>query len=429
MHYPTIPHTFFSNNRKSFSGQLPSQALAVFSAAEKMHRNGDQFFSFRQQSDFFFLTGIEQPSCYLLLFPDCPNPLYREVLFIEPWDPVRATWEGHMLTKDEAKMISNAAQVMTTDQFEAVLHECMTYAENVFLNTNEYIKFKPAAEGVQHQLAHQLQKQYPLHSYRRSAPILEKLRTIKQPAEIELLSKACEITAKAFNQVLETTRPGMMEYQVEAQISHVFTDNAASGHGYHPIVGSGINACVLHYNDNNRQMQDGDLLLLDFGAEYANYTADLSRTIPVNGVFSQRQRQCYDAVLRVFKASVSLYTVGNTIDNINLAVWSMMEKEMIGLGLFTEEDVTAQKPEAPLYRKYLMHGVAHHIGLDVHDVGSKYAPLKAGMVLTCEPGLYIREENIGIRIENDILVTADGPVDLMAAIPLEADEIEAIMQQ
>lgn len=428
MRYSQIPQEFFISNRNRFISSLPTHAMALFTAAERMPRNGDQYYSFRQQSDFFYLTGIEQPDCQLLLFPSCPNPDYREILFIEAWDPIRATWEGHMLTKEEAKEISGAGMVMTTDQFDAVLHECMNYAQEIYFVTNEYIKFNPSNESIQLRFAKDIQARYPLHTYKRSAPILENLRSIKSEVEVELLTKACDITGEAFEKLLKTVKPGIYEYEVEADISHCFTINAANGHGYFPIIGSGINACVLHYNDNNCKLADSDLLLLDFGAEYANYTADLSRTIPVNGKFSPRQRECYEAVLRVFKAAIPLYVEGATIDSINQAVWKMMEKEMIGLGLFTAEEVEKQNPATPLYRKYLMHGVAHHIGLDIHDVGSKYTPLKAGMVLTLEPGIYIREEKIGIRIENDLLITKDVPVDLMKSIPIEVDEIEQLMQ-
>jgi Xaa-Pro aminopeptidase len=427
MRHFTIPKELFSTNRANFCEALEKGAIALFTAAEKMPRNGDQYFPFRQQSDFFYLTGIETENCTLLLFPTCPNLAYREILFIEPWDPVKAIWEGHMLTKQEAEEISGIKNIYTTDQFEAVLHECMTYAKNVYLNINEYVKFNPSNESIQLRFAKKLKEKYPLHEYCRAAPILESLRTQKSKQEIDLIKKACDITEKAFNRVLKTVKPKMYEFEVEAEISHEFTINNANGHGYHPIIGSGQNACVLHYNDNNSLMEEGDLLLMDFGAEYANYTADLSRTIPVNGKFTPRQRACYEAVLKVFKAAIPLYIIGNTIEKINETVWAMMEQEMIGLGLFTEEEVSKQSLTAPLFRKYLMHGIAHHIGLDVHDVGSKYTPLKAGMILTCEPGLYIRDEKIGIRIENDILITEDGPVDLMAGIAVEVDEIEQLM--
>ena len=429
MRYDPIPNSFFSQNRERLMALMPENSLAVMKSGEKMPRNGDQFFPFRQQSDFFYLTGIESDNCSLILFPDCPVKELRQVLFIEAYNAVKATWDGHMLSADEAKDIAGIETVRTTDQFEAVLRELMNYARAVYLNLNEYPKFSTEVPTAQQRFAASMRKQYPLHTYLRLAPLLEGLRVRKSKTEVGLLQKACDITGAAFQQVMQQTRPGRHEFEVQAEIEYVFTNQRANGHGYYPIVAGGANSCTLHYSANDQVLQDGDLLLLDFGAEYANYSADLSRTIPVSGKFSDRQRACYDAVLRVFKKAVKRYVPGSTIDQINKAVWEMMEKEMIGLGLFTADEVKKQKPENPLYQKYLMHGVAHHIGLDVHDVGLKHTPLAPGMVLTCEPGIYIREEKIGIRLENDILVTEAEPVDLMAHIPIEADAIEAIMNQ
>lgn len=427
MRYQPICSDLFTGNRHNFSKLLPTLSLSICVAGEKMHRNGDQYFAFRQDSDFFYLTGIEQENALLIQFPDCPNPDLREVLFIEAYSKTKEIWEGHVLTQKEARQISGIDKVYVHEAFEAVLRECLSYAQQVYLNSNEYSKFYPQSESAQIRFANKLKTRFPLYEFRRSTPLLEGLRTYKSPIEITLLQEACNITQQAFEKLLKTLKPGMFEFEVEAQISHSFTVNRAGGHGYHPIIAGGKNACTLHYDENSSRLADGDLLLLDFGAEYANYTADMSRTIPVNGAFSLRQRACYEAVLRVFKKAIPLYVPGNTIAQINEAVWKMMETEMIGLGLFTAEDVQNQPPETPLYREYLMHGVAHHIGLDVHDVGSKYTPLAAGMVLSCEPGLYIRDENIGIRIENDILVTTDKPIDLMEHIPIEANEIESFM--
>jgi Xaa-Pro aminopeptidase len=319
--------------------------------------------------------------------------------------------------------------VLFNDSFTAVLQEVMNYAETVYLNNNEYIKFFTDVPGNQLRLAHELKERYPLHNYQRAAPLLTSLRVSKSEIEIELLRKACHITHKAFTRIAGFLKPGRYEFEVQAEMEHEFTMNRANGHGYYPIIAGGIDSCILHYIENDKLLNEGELLLLDFGAEYANYTADLSRTLPVSGKFSPRQRQCYDAVLRVFYKARELFTPGNTINSINEACWKMMEEEMTGLGLFTADDVQKQDPSAPLYKKYLMHGIAHPLGLDVHDVGSKFEPLKPGMVLTCEPGIYITEEKIGIRLENDILVTENGPVDLMADIPIEADDIEALMRQ
>ncbi|MBW7847872.1 MAG: aminopeptidase P N-terminal domain-containing protein [Bacteroidales bacterium] len=427
MRHPDLPTEMFVRNRLNFSQMLPGKSLALFIGNEKMLRNGDQYFPFRQQSDFFYLTGISQEKAILMLFPDSPDPLLREVLFIEAYSALKAQWEGYMLSAEDARRISGVPRVLTHGDFASCLREAMSHTEEVFLYSYEYPRFLPETESIQLKFAHKIREQYPMHTYRRSAPLLDSLRPVKSEHEIALIKEACRITGLGFRKLLHTTRPGRFEFELEADLSHLFTTHRCNGHGYHPIIAGGINACTLHYNANNSALAEGELLLLDFGAEYANYSADLSRTIPVSGKFSPRQKQCYEAVLRVFKKAIPLYRTGNTIASINEAVWKMMEQEMIGLGLFSQTEVEQQSPENPLYKKYLMHGVAHHIGLDVHDTGSRYAPLVPGMVLTLEPGIYIPDENIGIRIENDILITADGPVDLMADIPIEAEEIESLM--
>jgi Xaa-Pro aminopeptidase len=424
-----INNEMFITNRSRFTEQMQAKSMAVFTSAVKMPRNGDQFFPFRQQSDFFYLTGIQTENTRLLLFPDCPNPMLREVLFVPKHDEVKAIWEGHQLSFAEAKSISGIKLILATEQFETIMQEAMNYSEGVYLNNNEYIKYFSEIAEYQSNMISFFKQKYPLHTYHRAAPLLEKIRTIKQKSEIEILQTACDITGKAFDRLLNFPLAGKFEYEVQAEIDHEFTIRKANGHGYLPIIAGGENACVLHYIDNDCILVAGDLLLLDFGAEYANYSADMSRTIPVNGKFTSRQKQCYEAVLRVFHQAIKLYIPGNTIDQINREVWKMMEQEMIGLGLFTAAEVEAQNPEKPLYRKYLMHGVAHPIGLDVHDVGSKFEPLQAGMVITCEPGIYIREEKIGIRIENDILVTESEPIDLMAHIPVTVEEIEKVMSE
>ncbi|HOI32038.1 MAG: Xaa-Pro aminopeptidase [Bacteroidales bacterium] len=428
MRYPLISSSFFTQNRKKFSELLPRASLAVFAAAAKMPRNGDQFFTYRQQSDFFYLTGIEAENAFLILYPDCPTPELREVLFIEAYNPVKATWEGHMLNQQEAINISGVKTIRKDDQFDATLRELMHSAQAVYLNQNEYPKYSSTIPDNNSLLADKIKSASPLHSFMRAAPLLEGLRVVKSDTEIELIRKAATITGRAFRRILKFVKPEKYEFEVQAEIDHEFTINRASGHAYAPIIAGGINSCVLHYTANHGKLEAGDLLLFDFGAEYTNYAADMSRTIPVNGKFSERQKACYNAVLRVLKKAIKLYVPGNTIDMINKATWKMMEEEMIGLGLFSAEDIKNQHPESPLYQKYLMHGVAHHIGLDVHDPGLKHQPLKAGMMITCEPGIYIRDEKIGIRLENDILVTNSEPVDLMADIPVEADEIEELMQ-
>jgi len=428
MRYDPIEPTFFIGNRKRFSDMLASGALAIFHSSDEYPRNGDQNFPFRQQSDLFYLGGIDQEDTILLLAPGHPNPELREMLFLKETSEQIAIWEGQKLTKEKARQASGISSVHWTKDFDFYLRDLMMWAGKVYLNMNEYPKYSNPVPYRDLRFANDLKERFPLHTFERAAPLLAGLRKIKSETEIGLIRKAGEITGLAFERVLRSLQPGMMEYQVQAEIEYAFTVNGATGNAYRPIIASGANSCVLHYIDNDRVCRDGDLLLMDFGAEYANYAADITRTIPVGGKFSGRQRACYDAVLRVHDAAIGLLMPGTTIDAFNKEVNRLMEKEMISLGLFSEADVKEQDPEKPLYMKYFMHGTSHPIGVDVHDVGSKYDTLQPGMVLTCEPGLYIREENIGIRIEDDILVTAGGPVNLTAQIPVKAEDIERIMK-
>ncbi|PLX00923.1 MAG: X-Pro aminopeptidase [Marinilabiliales bacterium] len=429
MRYQAIDNLLFRSNRKRFIHRLPENATSILFSNDQQPRNGDQLFKFRQNSDLFYLTGIEQEKTILLISPDCPNQKLRETLFIIKTNEKLATWEGHKYTKKEARNISGIENIFWLDDFEASLREALSFTNTVFLNSNEYVKFFNEIPDKNHRFALDFKDKFPLHKIERAAPILTDLRTIKSAEEIKLIQKACDITQKGFERILKYVKPGVHEFEVEAEIDHEFTINRANGHGYAPIIASGKNACVLHYIDNNEVCTDGDLLLMDFGAEYANYTADMSRTIPVRGKFTERQAACYESVLKVFKELRKLYVPGNSPDLINSTAEKLMEAELIKLGLFTDEDVKNQDKENPLFKKYFMHGVAHPIGLDVHDVGSKYAPFAPGMVFTCEPGLYIREENIGIRLENDILITESDPIDLMENIPIEIAEIEQVMNQ
>jgi len=428
MRYQPISNSLFRGNRENFTKQMSENSFAVFYSNDQCPRNGDQYHPFRQNSDFFYLTGIEQEKSILLLAPACPNEKLREALFLLKTNKMLEIWEGHKYTRGEARKTSGIENVYWLDDFEASLKEVMSYFDNVYLNSNEYIKFFPDVETREIRFGKALQAQYPLHKYHRAAPLLVKQRLIKSRQEIDLIKEACAITNKALRRVLEFTKPDVWEFEVEAEISHEFTRNRADGHGYAPIIASGKSACVLHYTENDKVCHSGDLLLMDFGAEYANYTADLSRTIPVSGKFTPRQKELYHAVLRVMKEVKKLYIPGNTINDINNKANELIEKEMIRLGLFSEEDVKKQDAENPLFKKYFMHGTSHFMGLDVHDVGAKHEPLKPGMVLTCEPGIYIPEENTGIRIENDILITKSRPIDLMADFPIEVEEIETLMK-
>ncbi len=428
MRYKPIDNTLFKKNRVNLASLLKPESVAVFHSSDLYPRNGDQYFKYRQQSDLFYLTGIEQEKTILMIAPGFHNEKFREALFILKPEPKLEKWEGHKLTIEEAREISGIENVFFEEDFEVSLREVLLDSKRIYLNTNEYVKFTPEVKDRNQRKALELKEKYPLHKYERVAPLMKQLRQIKSEEEVDIIRKACEITGKAFEKVLENIEPGMKEYEVEAIITGEFLRHGSSGHGYDPIVASGFNACMLHYTDNDNECKDGDMVLMDIGAEYANYTADMTRTIPVNGKFTERQRECYNAVLDIFKAAREMLVPGNTIDKVNKAVNKLMEKKMIELGLFTEKEVENQNPDNPLYFKYFMHGVSHPLGLDVHDVGSKYEPFKPGMVVTCEPGLYIEEENIGIRIENDILITEDGPVDLMINIPIEVDEIEFAMK-
>ncbi len=422
----TFKTDFFTGNRKKLANALEKNSVAIINSNDELTRNGDQDFPFRQSSDLFYLTGLEQEKCILTLCPDHPDENLREIVFTIKPDEQLETWTGHKYTKEEVKKISGVKTVKWLEDFDMTFRDLAISSDNIYVNLNEYAKYQTEVDYVSNRYAMKIREMYPAHNLKRLAPLLTQQRLVKEPEELRVLQIACDITNKAFGRVLSTVKPGMMEYEVDAEITYEFLKNGARGHAYQPIIASGKNALVLHYVENSNECRDGDLLLLDIGAEYNNYAADCSRTIPVNGKFTERQKQCYEAVLRVQKEAIKLYVPGNTIDNVNKTVWKMMEKEMIKLGLFTEEDVKKQDPEQPLYTKYLMHGVAHFIGLDVHDVGGKFVKFEKGMVLTCEPGIYIKEEGIGIRIENDIVVD-EKPVDLMADIPREVDEIEELM--
>lgn len=420
-----LTSALFVRNRRNFASLMTKGALAVFTANEEMPRNGDQCYPFRQNSDFFYLTGIDREGAYLILFPDHPNPAMREILFVEPYSETKAIWRSEMLDAKQAKKISGCDNVMYADSFNDILKDLILSSAKVYLNLYEYSRFETKVVTIQERFVKDIMSQYPLHTFERSAPILNKLRKIKSEEEIEIIKHACDITGKAFLHCLKTVKPGRYEYEMQAEMEYIFKMNNASGHAFHPIVAGGKNACCLHYSKNDNVLNDNELLLLDMGCEYQNYASDLSRTIPVGGKFTPRQRECYEAVLRVKKEITKLYKVGGTIDKINRTTYQLMEKEMIQLGLFTQQDVDNQDVDNPLYRKYLMHGMAHHIGIDCHDNLDKYEPFAPGMILSCEPGLYIREEGIGIRLEDDILITDGEPLNLFGNLAIEVDAVSS----
>lgn len=427
MKYLPVDEQLFTINRKNFVQRLKSNSIAIFHSNDEYPRNGDQTFIFKQNPDFFYLTGIDQEQSVLILYPDCPNPLYREVLFLRQTNEHIAVWEGHNYTKEEARKASGIKQIFWLHEYDTILHTIINYADNIYINTNENDRYAHSVPYRDLRMLKELKERYPLHHYERAAPLLRDLRVVKSEIEIALTQKACDITRDAFIRTLKFVKPGVTEYEIEAEITHEFLRQRATGHAYSPIIASGKNANVLHYIDNNQVCNDGDVVLFDWAAEYANYNADMSRSIPVNGRFTKRQRDVYDAVLRVFRAASKMIVAGAILTEYQDEVGRIMESELIGLGLLKKHEVEKQDPKMPLYKKYFMHGTSHHLGLDVHDFASRYNAFEGGNILTCEPGIYIPEEGLGIRLENDILITADGNCDLMAHIPIEAEEIEELM--
>jgi len=427
MRYKQLPLSLFQKNRKRLMKLMNDNSFAIIHSSEQMPRNGDLFYPHRQSSDLFYLTGIEQEKSILFICPKHPDELLREVLFILEPNEKLEIWEGKKLSKEDARNISGIQTVKWDEEFEPFIQKIMTQIYTLYLNRNDNPRFSSPIKSNDEMFTILFKERYPDITIKNIAPLLSQLRIVKSKIEIEIIKHACGITRDAFYKVLQRTRPEMFEYELEAEIIHEFIRKGAAGHAYEPIIASGKNACYLHYIKNDSQIQDGDLILMDFGAEYANYASDLSRTIPANGRFSERQKQVYSATLRVLKEARSMLRVGTIIGDYQKEVCKIMESELIRLGLFTKADVASQDPENPLYFKYFMHGTSHYIGLDTHDVGDRATPLQEGAILSCEPGIYIPEENIGIRIENDILVTQNGPVDLMDDIPIEIEEIEEIM--
>lgn len=427
--YSEIPAELFINNRKSLSKLLDKGAVLVLHSQDLMPRNGDCTFPFRQDSDFFYLTGIDQEESVLVLSPDAQAEQEKAVLFVKESNDHIKIWEGEKYSKDQAQQVSGIQNVQYLEDVKPFLDAKLREFKTVYFNKNENERASSPVLSRNERFLKVLQLEHGKHNFKSVAPLISSLRMIKSKEEIALIKHACAITKLAFERVLKMVEPGVGEHEVEAEVTHEFIRNKANGHAYSPIVASGINACVLHYIDNNKVCKAGDLMLLDFGAEYANYASDLSRTIPVNGVFSKRQKEVYNAVLNVFKLAKANMIVGNTLKKLQSSVIRQMEIELVQLGLFTAKELENQKKEEPLFKRYFMHGVSHFMGIDVHDVGDRDSVFKDGMVLTCEPGIYIQEEGIGVRIENDILINGTEPIDLMEAIPIEVDEIETWMKK
>ena len=429
MRYKNISKELFISNRKRLLKNLKSNPVVVINSNDIMPTNADGTMRFRQNSDLFYLTGVDQEETILLLCPDFPDKKFREVLFLRETNERIATWEGHKLTKEEARKATGIETILWTNEFSTLFKTVMVMGdvEHVYLNTNDHYRADVIVETREMRFVKSCMQNFPLHKYERLAPIMHNLRSVKSKTEIDLLQRACDITDQAFRRILKFVKPGVMEYEIEAEFAYEFLKNRSRGFAYEPIIASGPDSCVLHYIANEKECKDGDVLLLDVGAEYANYNADLTRTIPVNGQFSKRQKEVYNAVRRVQLEAMKLLKAGERYYDYHKEIQKIVENELIGLKLFDKKDVKNQDKSKPLFQKYFMHGTGHQLGLDVHDVGNMYHKMQVGQVWTIEPGIYIREEGLGIRIENNVVIEKNGIFDLMKNIPVEVEEIEEIM--
>lgn len=428
MKYLPIDSQLFVTNRAKFADKMAPNSLAIFNSNDIYPISADSTLPFAQHRDIFYLSGVDQEESVLVIFPDCPKEENREILFLKETNEHIAIWEGEKLDKEKAFKTSGIKTVYWLQDMEKVLFELMTQAESVYVNTNEHYRANVDTETRDARFIKWLKGKYPAHDYKRCQPILQRLRSVKEPQEIELIQKACNITEKGFKRVLGFMKPGVMEYEVEAEFIHEFKINRSSGFAYTPIVGSGYSACVLHYVENNQACNEGEVVPMDVGAEYANYASDMTRCVPVSGKFSDRQKDVYNAVLRVKNAAAKMLVPGTIWAEYHVEVGKLMTQELIGLGLITQEDVNKEDPKWPAYKKYFMHGTSHHMGLDTHDYGILTEPMQAGMVFTVEPGIYIPDENLGIRLEDDYVIQETGePLNLMKNIPIEIEDIEKIM--
>ena len=429
MRYIPLSAATHREHRARFRQHLEKGGLALFHSNDIMPTSADGSMPFKQASDIFHLTGIDQEETILLLFPDAVDPKDREILFVRETSELIAIWEGAKFSQQEARDLSGIATVLWTSSYEATIKRLVPQCEHLYLNSNEHLRQHNEVETREDRKNAELRAQYPLHSVKRSAPIMHRIRSRKTQEEVAQMKRAIAITGKAFERVCGFVKPGVKEYEIEAEITHEFLRNGSRGHAYTPIIASGYNACVLHYITNDQVCNDGDVILMDFGSEYGGYASDLTRCIPVNGRFTDRQRAVYNAVLRVKNEATQLLRPGTLLADYHKEVGKIMESELIGLGLIDKTDVAKQDPERPLYKKYFMHGTSHFLGLDVHDVGLWNEMIQPDMVFTVEPGIYIREEKLGIRLENNILVTRDNPIDLFAEIPVEAEAVEELMSR
>ncbi|HTB51269.1 MAG TPA: Xaa-Pro aminopeptidase [Ferruginibacter sp.] len=429
MKYLPLNSNIFIQNRKRFVERMDKRSIAIFNSNDELPSNGDAIYKFKQNADLFWLTGIEQEDTMLILFPDNTDARYREVLVIVRPNELKEKWDGHRLRAAEAKVIAGINTIVWLDTIDSLLQSWIHIAENIYLNTNENDRKANWIPVRDYRYAEMMQQHYPLHNYKRSAVILKELRAVKTALEVEVIQKAIDITDNTFRKLLRFIRPGVMEYEIEAEIFHSFLSQRATREAYSSIIASGDRARTLHYVDNNQECKAGELILMDFGAEYGNYCADLTRTIPVNGKFTARQKIVYNACLHLHHYAVSILKPGISIVDYSEKVGDEATKIFLKIGLLKKEDVKNEDPLNKAYRKYLYHGISHHLGIDVHDLGTRTEPIKAGMVFTIEPGIYIEEEKMGIRIENNYWVTKNGNKDLMKNIPITVEEIESLMKK
>lgn len=429
MKYLPLNSKIFIKNRERFIVQMQKNSIAIFVSNDEVPENGDALHKFKQNSDLFWLSGVEQEDSMVILFPDNPDPKYREVLVLVRPNEMKEKWDGKRLRIKEAQEISGMKTIVWLDSIDALLQTWVHLADNIYLDSNENDRKGSLVRSRDYRFIDEMKSRYPLHQYCRAAKILKELRAVKTAEEVEVIQKAVDITEHTFRRLLKFIKPGVTEYEIEAEIFHSFLSERATRPAYNSIIASGDNARILHYINNNQVCKDGDLILMDFGAEYGNYCADLTRTIPVNGKFSKRQKDVYNACLALHDYAKNLLKPGITIVDYTEKVGDEATRQFLKLGLISKSDVKNEDPENRAYRKYLYHGISHHLGIDVHDLGTRTAPIKAGMVFTVEPGIYIEEEKMGIRIENNIWITKTGNKDLFKNIPLKADEIEALMKK
>ena len=430
MKYHPIDSNLFVKNRKNFMAQMKPKSIAVFNSNDIYPIGADSTMPFQQARDLFYLSGVDQEESMLLLFPDAVEEKHREMLFLTETNDHIAVWEGEKLTKEKATETTGVKTVYWLKEFDKIFFELMTQAETIYFNTNEHYRANVETETREDRFIKKTKAQFPAHSWAKSNPILQRLRSVKDPIELDIMQQACNITEKGFRRILDFVKPGVWEFEIEAEFMHEFLSNRSRGFAYTPIVASGKNAYVLHYIENNQQCKDGELILLDVGAEYANYSSDMSRTIPVSGKFTKRQKEVYNAVNRVKNDATKMLVPGTLWKEYHEEVGKLMTSELLGLGILDKADVKNEDPDWPAYKKYFMHGTSHHIGLDTHDYGILWEPMQANQVFTVEPGIYLPDEGFGIRLEDDVVIQENGePYNLMRNIPIEADEIEEIMNK